>query len=86
MTEFRARRDAALPLLAACDALTVLPPDGAFYFYLKVPGSGEDAGGAFCARLLEEGFVDRADMDLFRLSDSPEEIVEMAVGPERDEP
>jgi uncharacterized protein (TIGR00730 family) len=35
------------------------------------------------ARLLEEGLVGRADMDLFRMSDSPEEIVEMAVGPER---
>ena len=35
------------------------------------------------ARLLEEGLVARADMDLFKMSDSPEEIVEMAVGPER---
>ena len=52
--EFRARRDAALPLLRASKALTVLDPAGAFYFYVKVPGSGADAGSAFCTRLLEE--------------------------------
>jgi hypothetical protein len=33
--------------------------------------------------MLEEGLVERADMDLFQMSDSPAEIVEMAVGPER---
>jgi aspartate aminotransferase len=69
VAEFRARRDAALPLLAASDALTVLPPEGAFYFYLKVPGSGEDAGGAFCARLLEEEGVAIVPGSAFRTPD-----------------
>jgi aspartate aminotransferase len=55
VAEFKARRDAALPILRAARALTVLPPEGAFYFYLKVPGAGAvpDAGSAFCAALLE---------------------------------
>ena len=38
------------------------------------------------ARLLEEGLIGREDLDLLRMSDDPEEIVKMAVGPERDEP
>jgi aspartate aminotransferase len=55
VAEFRARRDAALPILTA-GGLTVLPPEGAFYFYLKAPGAGSvpDAGSAFTLRLLEE--------------------------------
>jgi len=55
VAEFRARRDAALPILKA-GGLTVLPPEGAFYFYLKAPGAGSvpDAGSAFTLRLLEE--------------------------------
>jgi hypothetical protein len=36
------------------------------------------------AHLLEEGLVGREDLELMRLSDDPEEIVEMAIGPERD--
>jgi uncharacterized protein (TIGR00730 family) len=32
------------------------------------------------ARLLEDGFVGRTDMDLIQLSDDPEEIVRMAIG------
>lgn len=56
VAEFKARRDAALPILQAAPGLTVLPPDGAFYFYLKAPGAGAipDAGAAFTLRLLEE--------------------------------
>jgi len=56
VTEFRARRDAALPILQAAPTLTVLPAEGAFYFYVKAPGAGTmpDAGTAFAARLLEE--------------------------------
>jgi aspartate aminotransferase len=69
VAEFRARRDAALPILAACDALTVLPPEGAFYFYLKVPGSGEDPGGAFANRLLEEEGVAIVPGSAFRTPD-----------------
>ena len=56
VTEFRARRDAALPILRAVPGLQVLPPEGAFYFYLKAPGAGSvpDAGSAFAATLLEQ--------------------------------
>lgn len=54
VAEFRKRRDAALPILRASTALTVLDPAGAFYFYLKVPGGGADAGADFCARLLDD--------------------------------
>ena len=54
--EFRARRDAALPILRQAPGVTVLPPEGAFYFDLKAPGAGSvpDAGAAFSLRLLEE--------------------------------
>jgi aspartate aminotransferase len=69
VAQFRARRDAAMPILRECDALTVLPADGAFYFYLKVPGGGEDAGGAFCARLLEEEGVAIVPGSAFRTPD-----------------
>jgi aspartate aminotransferase len=59
VAEFRQRRDAALPILRASYALQVLEPQGAFYFYVKVPGAGSvpDAGGAFCAALLEQAGV-----------------------------
>jgi aspartate aminotransferase len=55
VAEFRARRDAALPILRSSPALTVLPPQGAFYFFLRVPGAGAgpDAGDAFARALLE---------------------------------
>lgn len=56
VAEFRKRRDAALPILRAARGLTVLEPEGAFYFYVRVPGagSGPDAGGDFCTALLEQ--------------------------------
>lgn len=54
VAEFKQRRDAALPILRASKALTVLDPAGAFYFYLKVPGAGPDAGAAFCNTLLDQ--------------------------------
>ena len=66
---FRQRRDAALPLLRASKALTVLEPQGAFYFYLKVPGAGADAGGDFCARLLDEHGVAIVPGSAFRTPD-----------------
>ncbi|MBX3174659.1 MAG: pyridoxal phosphate-dependent aminotransferase [Gemmatimonadaceae bacterium] len=69
--EFKARRDAALPILQASRALTVLPPQGAFYFYLKAPGAGSvpDAGAAFCARLLDEAGVAIVPGSAFRTPD-----------------
>ena len=33
------------------------------------------------ARLLEEGLISRGDMDLIQISDSAQEIVELALGP-----
>jgi aspartate aminotransferase len=71
VAEFRARRDAAMPILAASPKLTVLPPDGAFYFYIKVPGAGSvpDAGGAFCTHLLEKAGVAIVPGSAFRTPD-----------------
>jgi aspartate aminotransferase len=71
VAEFRARRDAALPLLRASRALTVLEPEGAFYFYVRVPGAGSvpDAGGAFAAALLEEAGVAVVPGSAFRTPD-----------------
>jgi aspartate aminotransferase len=71
VTEFKARRDAALPILKASHKLTVLPPDGAFYFYIKVPGAGSvpDAGGAFCTQLLEKAGVAIVPGSAFRTPD-----------------
>jgi aspartate aminotransferase len=68
---FKARRDAALPILKASRNLTVLPPDGAFYFYVKVPGAGTmpDAGGAFCNTLLEKAGVAIVPGSAFRTPD-----------------
>lgn len=71
VTEFRARRDAALPILQAATALTVLPPQGAFYFYVRAPGAGSvpDAGSAFALRLLEEHGVAVVPGAAFRTPD-----------------
>lgn len=71
VAEFKARRDAALPILRASRALTVLEPQGAFYFYLKVPGAGSvpDAGGAFCTQLLEQAGVAVVPGSAFRTPD-----------------
>ncbi|MBX3133827.1 MAG: pyridoxal phosphate-dependent aminotransferase [Gemmatimonadaceae bacterium] len=71
VAEFRKRRDAALPILKASRALTVLAPEGAFYFYVKVPGAGAvpDAGAAFCQRLLEEAGVAIVPGSAFRTPD-----------------
>ena len=69
--EFRARRDAALPILRGAASLTVLPPEGAFYFFLRVPGArdGSDAGAAFAATLLEEHGVAIVPGSAFRTPD-----------------
>ena len=71
VAEFRARRDAALPVLRASRTLTVLPPEGAFYFYVKVPGAGAgpDAGGAFATHLLETAGVAIVPGSAFRTPD-----------------
>lgn len=69
VAEFKARRDAALPILRAATSLTVLQPAGAFYFYLKVPGTGADAGTAFSTMLLEEHGVAIVPGAAFRTPD-----------------
>lgn len=55
---FRARRDAALEVLTGVDGLTVVPPEGAFYFFVNVadaaPPESEDAGTFFARRLLDD--------------------------------
>mgnify|MGYP002779597667 FL=1 len=53
---FRARRDAALAILAEPGAPRVVHPGGAFYLYVDAsdfPCDDGDAGGAFCRTLLE---------------------------------
>jgi aspartate aminotransferase len=71
VAEFKARRDAALPILRASRHLTVLQPDGAFYFYVKVPGAGTipNAGDVFCRELLENAGVAIVPGSAFRTPD-----------------
>jgi uncharacterized protein (TIGR00730 family) len=66
------------------EALTLIQTSKALHFPVVLCGSAHWAGLVrwIQARLLEEGLVGRGDMDLFQLSDDPQEIVEMAVGPE----
>ncbi len=58
LAAFRARRDAALEVLAGVDGLTVVPPAGAFYLFANVgdaaPPESEDAGTFFARRLLDD--------------------------------
>jgi len=49
--EFKARRDAALGILAAVPGLELVEPDGAFYLYFKAPGGD---GTAYATKLLED--------------------------------
>jgi aspartate aminotransferase len=55
VTEFRARRDAAMAVLAADPAIRVVRPDGAFYLFVEAPGAEHDAaaGDTFAAHLLD---------------------------------
>jgi aspartate aminotransferase len=55
VAEFKARRDAALAVLAADPAIRVVRPDGAFYLFIEAPNaaSDPDAGTAFATHLLE---------------------------------
>ena len=71
VAEFKARRDAAYPILKSSRALTVLPPEGAFYFYVRVPGagSGPGAGDVFAQKVLEEQGVAIVPGSAFRTSD-----------------
>ena len=51
VTEFHARRDAALKILAAIPGLKLLEPDGAFYLFFRAPGGD---GTAYATKLLED--------------------------------
>ena len=65
------------------ESLTLIQTGKALSFPVVLCGSSYWAGlvRGIRARLLEEGLIGRADMDLIQLSDSAEEIVELAVGP-----
>jgi uncharacterized protein (TIGR00730 family) len=67
------------------ESLTLIQTSKALSFPVVLCGAAHWAGLVrwVQAHMLGEGFVDREDIDLFRMSDSPEEIVEMAVGPAR---
>jgi aspartate aminotransferase len=56
VSEFRARRDAALAVLAEDRAIRVIRPAGAFYLFIEAPNaaSDADAGSAFAAYVLEK--------------------------------
>ncbi len=59
VAEFAKRREAALAILREEPRIQVIPPDGAFYLYVRAPGAGEgvDAGSAFATHLLEKADV-----------------------------
>ena len=65
------------------EALTLIQTGKALSFPVVLCGSAHWAGLLrwVQARMLEEGLIGRSDMDLFQLTDSPDEIVELAVGP-----
>ena len=65
------------------ESLTLIQTGKALSFPVVLCGSAHWAGLVrwIQARMLEDGFIGRGDMDLIQLSDSPEQIVEMAVGP-----
>jgi uncharacterized protein (TIGR00730 family) len=67
------------------EALTLIQTGKALSFPIVLCGTAHWAGLVrwVQARMLEENLIGREDMDLVQMSDSPEEIVEMAVGPER---
>ena len=55
--QFDKRRSAALAILRAEPRLQVVAPDGAFYLFLRAPGTAVDAGTAFAEQLLEKADV-----------------------------
>ena len=65
------------------ESLTLIQTGKALSFPVVLCGSAHWAGLLrwVQARMLEEGLIGRSDMDLFQLTDSPDEIVELAVGP-----
>ncbi len=64
------------------ESLTLIQTGKALSFPVVLCGSAYWAGLVrwIQARLLEEGLISRGDMDLIQISDSAEEIVDLAVG------
>jgi uncharacterized protein (TIGR00730 family) len=64
------------------ESLTLIQTGKALSFPVVLCGSAHWAGLVrwVQARMLEEGLIGRSDMDLFQLTDSPDEIVDLAVG------
>lgn len=65
------------------ESLTLIQTGKALSFPVVLAGTAHWAGLVrwIQSHMLEGGYVSRVDMDLIQLSDDPEEIVEMAVGP-----
>jgi uncharacterized protein (TIGR00730 family) len=65
------------------ESLTLIQTGKALSFPVVLCGSSYWAGLIrwLRSRLVEDGYIGRGDLDLVRLSDSAEEIVELAVGP-----
>ena len=65
------------------ESLTLIQTGKALSFPVVLCGSSYWAGLVrwIQARLLEEGLISRGDMDLIQISDSADEIVDLAVGP-----
>jgi uncharacterized protein (TIGR00730 family) len=65
------------------EALTLIQTGKALSFPVVLFGSSHWAGLVrwVQARMREEGFISRGDMDLIQLTDDPAELVEMALGP-----
>jgi uncharacterized protein (TIGR00730 family) len=66
------------------ESLTLIQTGKARSFPVVLCGSSHWAGLVrwIQARMLEDGLIGRGDMNLIRMSDDPEEIVRLAVGPE----
>ena len=65
------------------ESLTLIQTRKVMSFPVVLAGAAHWAGLLrwVSSRLVEDGLISRADLDLIRLSDSPEEIVELALGP-----
>ncbi|WP_343232992.1 TIGR00730 family Rossman fold protein [Miltoncostaea marina] len=65
------------------EALTLIQTGKALSFPVVLCGSAHWAGLVrwIQARMMEEGLINRADMDLIQMSDDPEQIVDLAIGP-----
>ena len=65
------------------ESLTLIQTRKVMSFPVVLAGAAHWAGLLrwVSSRLVEDGLIGRGDLDLIRMSDSPEEIVELALGP-----